>query len=79
MKKYLFALAFLLSFSIVNWSWQSNLLEDLDWCSVEQVTRHNSFVKINMTCNYYDGVIIGKIRETLYVSSVGYVIKAGRK
>lgn len=57
---------------------QAELLQDLDWCTVAKVTQYNSFVSTRMECNYFDGVIIGKIRETLYVSKKGFVIKAWR-
>lgn len=56
---------------------QAELLQDLDGCTVQWVTRHNSFSVIKMECFYWDWVISWKINESLYVSKQGFVIKAG--
>lgn len=76
-----FLLGFITALFLIGALWiteasrKTELMQDLDWCVVHSVARHNSFAVIKMECNYFDGVIIGKILETLYISKNGYVIK----
>jgi len=55
---------------------KTELLQDVEACKVSSVAKHNSFHVIKMQCDYNDGVIVGKILKTLYISKKWYVIKA---
>ena len=72
-----FTALFLIGALWITEAWRkTELLQDLEDCQVQKVAKHNSFYVIRMECNYFDGVILWKILETLYISKNGYIIKS---
>jgi hypothetical protein len=60
--------------SVTQWRKQT-LKEDLDWCIVHKVDYCNAFAEVQMVCNYYDWVVIGKSKQTLFISKKGFIIQ----
>lgn len=83
LRYYYFALAIVLLLFIVSvcsvhaGNRKADLVEDFRDCTVHGITKHNSFYAIKTYCHYWDWYVDWMIKETLYISKKGYVIKLG--